>query len=104
MGARKEWEKELNALDEVFETPEEDAAWMRRYGVFPLRPPRFGGGDGRHSPDTESVRGQANRFGAGVPKVKPYGQRVGKTPGTREGTATRPDSQLLRAQLERYTR
>lgn len=44
MGARKEWEKELNALGEVFETPEEDAAWMRRYGVFPLRPPRFGAG------------------------------------------------------------
>ena len=44
MGARKEWEKELNALEEVFETSEEYAAWMKRYGVFPLRPPRFGAG------------------------------------------------------------
>lgn len=44
MGARKEWNKELVTLEEVFETSKEFAAWMKRYGVFPLRPPRFGAG------------------------------------------------------------
>lgn len=44
MGARKARGNDLNALQEVFETPEEDAAWMRRYGVLPTRLPRFGEG------------------------------------------------------------
>lgn len=43
MGANK-WRKELDAFQEVFETCEECPAWLRRYGVFPLRPPRFGAG------------------------------------------------------------
>lgn len=44
MDARKAWKKDIEALENVFGTVEEDAAWMRRYGVLPTRPPRFGAG------------------------------------------------------------
>lgn len=44
MDVRKAWKKDLEALEDVFGTVEEDAAWMRRYGVLPTRAPRFGAG------------------------------------------------------------
>lgn len=44
MDAHKAKRKELDDFHDTFETDEEAIAWMRRYGVFPLRPPRFGAG------------------------------------------------------------
>ena len=44
MGAPKARGMELDALQEVFKTPKDDAAWMKRYGVLPTRLPRFGAG------------------------------------------------------------
>lgn len=44
MGARKARGKDLDALQEVFETPKDDAAWMRRYSVLLTRLPQFGAG------------------------------------------------------------
>lgn len=72
MDAHKAKRKELDDFHDTFETDEEAIAWMRRYGVFPLRLPRFGVG-------TDAIRRIREACGSSKPFWRTYA--IGQTLG-----------------------